>query len=122
MRKKCHKIGEDFLNDPSWSLLALSSDNMISDAFTHAGHLFSAATLSETSLCEITPTSLPLAFTTPTARTCFSSQILRGLMDTRVFGDRKNFLAGPDELRHFHWTFRETVWRDIRPNPLEIAR
>src|SRR6267378_2389513 len=49
-----------------------SSLVMISDAFIHAGHLFSAATLSDTSLCEITPASLPSAFTTPTARTCFS--------------------------------------------------
>src|SRR6267143_3500511 len=49
-----------------------SSRVMISDAFIHAGHLFSAATLSDTSLCEITPESLPSAFTTPTARTCFS--------------------------------------------------
>src|SRR5713226_6285039 len=49
-----------------------SSRVMMSDAFIHAGHLFSAATLSDTSLCEITPESLPLAFTTPTERTCFS--------------------------------------------------
>src|SRR6266850_3615086 len=49
-----------------------SSRVMISDAFIQAGHLFSAATLSETSLCESTPTSLPFASTTPTARTCFS--------------------------------------------------
>src|SRR5712691_6232658 len=49
-----------------------SSRVMISEAFIHAGHLFSAATLSETSLCEITPESLPSAFITPTARTCFS--------------------------------------------------
>src|SRR5712691_2384849 len=50
----------------------MSSRVMISDAFIQAGHLFSAATLSETSLCEITPVSLPLAFITPTERTCFS--------------------------------------------------
>src|SRR5882672_2809038 len=49
-----------------------SSRVIMSDAFIHAGHLFSAATLSDTSLCEITPESLPSAFTTPTARTCFS--------------------------------------------------
>src|SRR5229473_3384909 len=49
-----------------------SSRVMMSEAFIHAGHLFSAATLSETSLWEITPTTLPDAFTTPTARTCFS--------------------------------------------------
>src|SRR5258708_11958635 len=45
---------------------------IMSDAFIQAGHLFSAATLSETSLWDITPTILPAAFTTPTARTCFS--------------------------------------------------
>src|SRR5260370_5985668 len=49
-----------------------SSRVMISAAFIQAGHLFSAATLSETSLCETTPVSLPLTFVTPTERTCFS--------------------------------------------------
>src|SRR5205823_13617996 len=49
-----------------------SSRVMISEVFIQAGHLFSAATLSDTSLCEITPVSLPLAFITPTERTCFS--------------------------------------------------
>src|SRR6267143_1929331 len=49
-----------------------SSRVMISEVFIQAGHLFSAATLSDTSLCEITPLSLPLAFITPTERTCFS--------------------------------------------------
>src|SRR4029077_14085395 len=45
---------------------------MISAAFIHAGHLFSAATLSATSLCEITPASPPLAVTTPAERACCS--------------------------------------------------
>src|SRR6266478_3967716 len=51
---------------------ATRSRVMISEVFIQAGHLFSAATLSDTSLCEITPLSLPLAFITPTERTCFS--------------------------------------------------
>src|SRR2546430_10362901 len=51
---------------------ATSSRVMISEVFIQAGHLFSAATLSDTSLCEITPVSFPLAFITPTERTCFS--------------------------------------------------
>src|SRR6267143_7123303 len=49
-----------------------SSRVMISEVFIQAGHLFSAATLSDTSLWEITPLSLPLAFITPSERTCFS--------------------------------------------------
>src|SRR6266704_6313666 len=49
-----------------------SSRVIISEAFIQAGHLFSAATLSEMSLWEMTPASLPLPSTTPTVRTCFS--------------------------------------------------
>src|SRR5947207_13727548 len=54
------------------AVTATSSRVMMSEVFIQAGHLFSAATLSYTSLCEITPVSLPLAFITPTERTCFS--------------------------------------------------
>src|SRR6267154_6368053 len=54
------------------AVTATSSRVMMSEVFIQAGHLFSAATLSDTSLWEITPVSLPLAFITPTERTCFS--------------------------------------------------
>ena len=42
---------------------------MISETRIHAGHLFSAATLSEMSLCDTTPTSRFAASSTPTDRT-----------------------------------------------------
>src|SRR5213078_2158237 len=54
------------------AVTATSSRVMMSEVFIQAGHLFSAATLSDTSLWETTPVSLPLAFITPTERTCFS--------------------------------------------------
>src|SRR5579885_644064 len=45
---------------------------IMSETFTQAGHRFFAATLSEMSLCAITPASCPSLFTTPAARICFS--------------------------------------------------
>src|SRR3974390_70037 len=50
--------------------LTVSRSRLItSETLTHAGHLFSAAILSEISLWEMTPTSLPPLLTTPAERT-----------------------------------------------------
>src|SRR5438477_6655319 len=83
---------------------ATSSRVMISEVFIQAGHLFSAATLSDTSLCEITPVSFPLAFITPTERTCFSRKycaawctLVSSVMEKTSFRDpmRSDTFTGP---------------------------
>src|SRR6266550_1248523 len=83
---------------------ATSSRVMISEVFIQAGHLFSAATLSDTSLCEITPVSFPLAFITPTERTCFSRRycaawctLVSSVMEKTSFRDpmRSDTFTGP---------------------------
>jgi hypothetical protein len=42
-------------------------------------------------------------------------------MHTCLFGDGEDFLAGPDEIRYFHWTLRGTFLPDSRPNSPFIA-
>src|SRR6267378_3377228 len=83
---------------------ATRSRVMISEVFIQAGHLFSAATLSDTSLCEITPVSFPLAFITPTERTCFSRRycaawctLVSSVMEKTSFRDpmRSDTFTGP---------------------------
>src|SRR2546430_410402 len=42
----------------------------------------------------------------------FCPQILRYLVDTRLFCDRKDLLAGTDQITNLHWTLRRLIWRD----------
>src|SRR6267154_6495130 len=68
---------------------------MISVTFDHAGHLFSAATLSEISLCDTTPINFPVESTTPADRTCFSRRYFAASRTLLVSGMENTSLRDP---------------------------
>ena len=73
-----------------------------SETRIQAGHLFSAATLSEISLCDMTPTQLAAGLEHAYRAHLLFAQVTRRIVDGHVFGDGIDFGSRADQIFDLH--------------------